>query len=907
MHYRSIFLRLRRAVREAPVISWLVVGGLVLIAVIVFGAALTALTFQERTVRVSGRELESSAGLLAGQLDRHLNYLEVVQKDLIDHIAATGMATAGEFRSQMSGEGIYQRLRAKMDAQPDSGSLTIYDADGVLINSSIAWPPPKVDISDRHYFRILKAGVRSPDVMVESVEGRVTGKPTIVIAHRVTSEDGEFLGVIDRATEPVIFEDFLASAAAGLARSTATAIFQNDGRLLARYPKSDAPGYALKENTLLAFRDILKLERYTGFLPCPMEDGHCLVASRELRNYPIHVVTMAGMPTVFKHWRDQARTLVGIAALAAFGVAVLLGAVIRKLWHQNRIARDLLLQEKERLQLAVNNMTQGLVLFDASERMVVCNRQFLDLYGFSADVVKPGVTVSEILRHAGRTGEVTADIEEFRSKRLRTAERRQVSVRRLYDGRAVQIVRQCFADGGWVATHEDVTERRRIEERITHLAHYDALTDLPNRSMLQEHLRQKLEKRAPGERLAVFFLDVDEFKSVNDTLGHFVGDELLKAVASSLKACAEKGEMVARLGGDEFAVVQSGVRSVEVVTALVERIFEAIREPFDCLGHRIRADASIGVALAPQDGTVPDELLKNADLAMYAAKAAGRRTYRFFDARMVAKVRERRQLEIDLRRAHAKGELMVYYEPCYSLKNGRITGAEALLRWQHPRRGMVPPSDFIPIAEETGLISEIGEWVLQTACNEAAQWPRDMRVAVNVSPVQLRSPALALKLMSVLSRSNLPANRLEIEITEAVLIGDDEAALALLHQLRGIGVGIALDDFGTGYSSLSYLRRFPFNRIKIDRGFVKDIVSCESSSSIVQAVVTIAQAQHMTTTAEGVETEGQRRLLRDLGCTEVQGYLFNAAMPAEEFRRLISDNLRSGKGTTPAARGTRRA
>jgi predicted signal transduction protein with EAL and GGDEF domain len=312
------------------------------------------------------------------------------------------------------------------------------------------------------------------------------------------------------------------------------------------------------------------------------------------------------------------------------------------------------------------------------------------------------------------------------------------------------------------------------------------------------------------------------------------------------------------------------------------------REPYDCLGHQVTTDASIGVALAPDHGADLEQIVKNADMAMYAAKSAGRRTYRFFEPNMDAEVKARRRLESDLRQAISGGNLDVYYQPCLSLQSNEITGCEALVRWRHPERGMVSPAEFIPIAEETGLVNQLGEWVLTTACREAASWPSDIKLAVNVSPVQFKSGTLALKIMAALAASGLSASRLELEITEAVLIRDDETALAILHQLRAIGVRIALDDFGTGYSSLSYLQRFPFDKIKIDRCFVNDIGEPGGSSSIVQAVVNIAAARNMTTTAEGVETEEQQRLLRMLGCSQMQGYLFSPAKPAAELKQLFS-------------------
>src|SRR5712671_6243425 len=574
--------------------------------------------------------------------------------------------------------------------------------------------------------------------------------------------------------------------------------------------------------------------------------------------------------------------------------------LVAKRTSELRSREEDLQAQNVRFDTAINNMTQGLLLFDSSQQIVVCNQRYIEMYGLSAGIVKPGCSFRDIIAHRKATGSFAGDVDEYCARTLQNIRLRNSMIVETRDGRSIQIVNEPLADGGWVATHEDITERRLAEEQIRHLAHYDALTNLPNRALFHEKLKQELARMAAGEQLAVLYIDIDEFKSVNDTLGHLIGDELLKSVAASLSQCVATTDFVARLGGDEFAIVQAAVKTPADVTALVTRVFDAIREPYECLGHQVTTDASIGIALAPQHGVDLDQILKNADLAMYAAKSAGRRTYRFFEPEMDARVRARRILEVELRQAITDAALEVYYQPCISLQDNRITGCEALLRWHHSERGMVPPAEFIPIAEETGLINQLGEWVLTTACAEAATWPEDIKLAVNVSPVQFKSGTFALKIVAALTASGLAANRLELEITEAVLIRDDEAALAVLHQLRAIGVRIALDDFGTGYSSLSYLQRFPFDKIKIDRCFVNDIAEPDGSSCIVQAVVNIAAVRHMTTTAEGVETQQQLELLRALGCAEMQGYLFSPAKPAAEIRQLFDRKPTAAVNLSPA-------
>ena len=570
--------------------------------------------------------------------------------------------------------------------------------------------------------------------------------------------------------------------------------------------------------------------------------------------------------------------------------------LVAKRTSELRSREEDLQAQNVRFDTAINNMTQGLLLFDSSQQLVVCNQRYMEMYGLSAGTVKPGCSFREIIAHRKATGSFAGDEDEYCARILQNIGLRNSMVVETRDGRSIQIVSEPLADGGWVATHEDITERRLAEEQIRHLAHYDALTNLPNRALFHEKLKQELARMAAGEQLAVLCIDIDEFKSVNDTLGHLIGDELLKSVAASLSHCVAASDFVARLGGDEFAIVQTAVKTPAEVTELVTRVFDAIREPYECLGHQVTTDASIGIALAPEQGGDLDQILKNADLAMYAAKSAGRRTYRFFEPEMDARMKARRDLEMDLRNALTNKEFELHYQPLVNLESNEITSFEALLRWHHPKRGLISPADFIPIAEETGLIIPLGEWVLRTACNETANWPNDVKVAVNLSPSQIKSRNLIDVVTSALEDSGMPAKRLQLEITETVLMHNTFGTLATLHKLRELGVQIAMDDFGTGYSSLSYLRSFPFDKIKIDRSFIQDISSAAEPLAIVHAVAGLAKCLNMVSTAEGVETQQQMETLQNVGCTEMQGYFFSKAKPAAE---IVEEFLKPGPKLAP--------
>jgi diguanylate cyclase (GGDEF)-like protein len=432
----------------------------------------------------------------------------------------------------------------------------------------------------------------------------------------------------------------------------------------------------------------------------------------------------------------------------------------------------------------------------------------------------------------------------------------------------------------------EVTAAKRSEAKLAYMAYYDALTDLPNRLLFQETLERALSRRLAGHHVAVLCLDLDQFKTVNDTLGHPVGDQLLQSVARRLKHCIDDHDLVARLGGDEFAVILANATSRAEVGALASRIIHALAETVDLGGHRVLTSASIGIALSPNDGDTPTDLLKNADLALYAAKAGGRNRYGFFETGMDEAARHRRQIEMDLRVALSRGQLELHYQPLINIESGQVSSYEALMRWRHPERGAVPPTEFIAIAEETGLIVQLGEWVIHQAVAEMARWPEHVHVAVNLSPSQMHSASLVSTIVNALAAARAPSHRLELEITESVLMQDSEANLATLRRLRSLGVRIALDDFGTGYSSLNYLRSFPFDKIKIDRCFIEAIDTSEDCRAIVSSITGLAKRLGMITTAEGVERPEQLAALSLQGCTEAQGFLFSKAVSADELTDL---------------------
>jgi diguanylate cyclase (GGDEF)-like protein/PAS domain S-box-containing protein len=567
-------------------------------------------------------------------------------------------------------------------------------------------------------------------------------------------------------------------------------------------------------------------------------------------------------------------------------------AAFEDITEQRRVERE---RDRNRhfLELIIENVPATIFVKQASDRRyVLVNRAGEKFWGMPrAEII--GKTSSEVFPNSEAKLIAARDDELLQSGQPAFTER-EIStpggVKRTIASRRLIIHDEDGKSKYLLGVVEDITEQKQAAARIAHLAHYDALTDLPNRVLLRERLEHEVTYAGRGAQLAVLYLDLDHFKGINDTLGHSPGDALLKAVAGQLQSCLRPSDMIARLGGDEFAVVQAPLDHPTDAATLAQRLREAVTQTsYDLDGHQVVIDLSIGIALFPTDGTDVDQLLKSADMALYGAKSDGRGTFHYFQPEMDARMKKRRTLEVDLRKALAGHQFELHYQPILDLRTDGIACCEALLRWHHPERGLISPADFIPVAEETGLIIPIGEWVLRQACADAAKWRNDIKVAVNLSPAQFRNQALLQVVIGSLAASGLSPGRLELEITESVLLQKNDKTLEMLHELRGMGVRIAMDDFGTGYSSLSYLRSFPFDKIKIDQSFIRDLLSSSDSPKIVESVIRLARSLNMAVTAEGVELKQQLDVLREMDCTEMQGFLFSTPRPVEEILPLVAE------------------
>jgi diguanylate cyclase (GGDEF)-like protein/PAS domain S-box-containing protein len=981
--------------RIRQVKTWAAIAALVVSVLFLAVTAGVVLTMRQRVLDDKKLQFRNLALVLAEQIDRSFQSIELVQQAVTDDIARLNIQNTADFKQALSSRSFHEHLQTRTIGLPHLTGLTIRTADGVLINSSFGWPSGDSRLSPNpgDFF------ANHPDAIVS------IGKPTfnsrtkkfnIVISRRLSLPDGQLAGYVNGTTELEYFENYFQTISLG--EHSAIALLREDGLLLVRYPRqNDLIGTTIvpvKQNVIPYFSTEV---RHTS----PIDGQDKLLAGHKLAHYPVHVIVTSTVTEALTLWRQTTLSIVFA------GMAVLMMVAMAALFSIRRFAH-LINTNSAHFTSAVNNMSKGLVIMDENRKVVVCNDSYARMYGLPPRLVQPGTPLRDIAEFRVGNGTLKSNPDTFIEDVLqRMNGSRDEYLSYALGGRLIRVVNEPIPGSGYLSTHEDitdarmreeslkllfannpismwvydqktldfiavndaaiaqyghsreeflrlklseirpaedrehflesvhginmsamqaldpnksdrgvwrhmrkdgstfevhiyshallyeghasmlvaavdVTEQREAERRIAYFANHDKLTDLPNRSAFDEHFVATIaQAKENGRRIAVMCLDLDGFKQVNDFKGHSTGDIVLREIAARLRHASEDAYL-ARFGGDEFTVICTDTEDGSVSKAVAERLIAAVHQDLYVEGHRVTVGLSIGIALFPSHGEDAETLLVNADLALYRAKKQQRGTAQYFNTEMDAMVRQRRAMQEELHRAIAANELSLHYQPQVSMQR-EIVGYEALVRWNSAKYGNVSPGTFIPLAEETDLIIEISDWILREACREAASWPGKEKIAVNISPRQFQQVELPQLVQQVLIETGLTPSRLELEITEGVLIEDFSRAQMVLRRLKNIGVYIALDDFGTGYSSLSYLHSFPFDCIKIDRAFISDLEESRHSRAIVRAVIGLGQSLNIPILAEGVETEAQFAFLRYENCHLVQGYLTGRPGPASQL------------------------
>ena len=841
---------------------------------------------REDTIASALRETEDLATILADEVDHSTRAIEIVLDEVIETVRQRDYESNETYLSRLKSREQFDYLQDRLSRLPQADLAAIVGVDGRLLNLTRTWPAADVDLSDRDYFEYLKSHRNSSMYVSEPTLGRISGVWTIYFAKRLEAQDGRFAGIVYIGVRPEYFIRTIDVVSSIPDRTMLLA--RKDGVVLLRSPDTVVrSGFRIPRHS--PWYDLVE----TGgqyFSEGMFEQKSRWISVRPVQKLPLVVDVGVSQRQVLASWLVRA-IIIGCCGLVVDALFILLMFALYRQFELLRRSEDALSSKTDHIQqvnhrfnAALSNTTHGIAMFDSTGQPLIKNEKYERILGFH--------TIEFVLDDHQAMSD-TADLKAGAEVpfcvydgdlviKLKTGGS-QSDVVSLDDGSSIRITLEAMSEGGWVTTLEDVTEAERANEEIVRMAHYDGLTKIANRTKFQSALNEALTPATQGA-VGVMLLDLDHFKEVNDTHGHGIGDALLQHVAQRLVACVRTEDLVARLGGDEFAILcDLSNDETRDLSRLAQLLLGAIGANFVIQGADITIGLSIGIAVGQSSTHAFEKLMRHADLALYEAKSEGRNCYRFFETHMEDRFNQRKALTADLEQAIKNDELAVYYQPIVDAQTLQIRSMEALVRWNHSTRGMVSPADFVPIAEEFGLIYPLGELVLRRACLDAVKWPDDVRVAVNVSTMQLIKPNFSQIATAILTETRLNPNRLKLEITESVLLSETTHGLANLSTLRALGVSISLDDFGTGYSSLSYLKRFHFDEIKIDKSFVDDLGIHRGSTAIVAATITLARELDIVTTAEGVENEDQLLLLQASGVQQMQGYLFGKPAPASSW------------------------
>jgi diguanylate cyclase (GGDEF)-like protein/PAS domain S-box-containing protein len=820
--------------------------------------------------------LAQQTALTFEAVDRSLRQVQLIRADLETALAMPGADAAA----------LHHRANEAL-SQIQKSSLVLVaiqwaDRNGNIEATSDDGAPRRTNIADLNHFTAHRDDPTDRFYVSLPFRSIVSDRSLIAVSRRFADPDGSFAGAVVALIDQSYFVRAYRSIDVGPRGVVAMADYP--GHVFARQPPLE-PGETPQIRWPVADH-LLTANEGSYETVSPVNQTPRIVGYKAVSVPPLVVVVSYHRDDQLTSWYQHLYTF-GPGALLVISV-ILLGTGLL-MWQTGNLA-----YKNRILEVTLENMAHGLCMFDGQQRLIVCNERYAKMYGLKPDEMRPGTSLRSILEARVAVGSSPAAAHEYIETRIAEVTRNEAysAENELRDGRVVAVTHQPIEGGGWVAIHQDITVSRRDEEKVSFMAHHDLLTGLANRTTFMEKLEEAGARlRRHHETFTVFMLDLDRFKNVNDAFGHPAGDVLLQETAARLKKGLRETDLVARLGGDEFAIIQAGEVDQRGATAeLAKRIIALISAPYNLSGNMVTIGTSIGIAMAGEPDIDSDTLMKQADLALYRSKSEGRNSYCFFDERMTADADARRQLEADLRDAVAGGQIEIHYQPILHVKTRRLFGLETLARWRHPIKGIVPPSEFIPLAEETGLIVPLGEWVLHKACETAKRWPLGVKVAVNISAVQFAKSDLLDVVTRTLAETGLPSERLKLEITETALLEKEAGVLATLQQLERLGIGISLDDFGTGYSSLRYLTTFPIDKIKIDKSFTQNITHRADCAAVVASVLALGSSLQIATVAEGVETEQQFDILRTSGVNYVQGYLFGAPCPAEEIDFTCEEN-----------------